>query len=384
ELYFFDFSDSMRIDSLNLSDSIMSLALLPDNMAAAHLFNKAISIVSYSSEPEEVYRFSGFKRGIYGHISSGDLNSDGLTELVAVDLGGSIYFINTREYTSTGFDDYFLSSPALGDLDDDGKLEVVLSTFTRIFTVNSNGTLAPDFPVKIDPAQENPIFPGTVYTTGREIGKEFYRLSSPVLGDVDGDGKVDIVFGTSSGLVYAINVRGEVLNGFPLSTGGGINSAPALGDVDSDGDIEIAVISDDEFLYVWDLPGKYEASRMEWQNMHRDSRNSSFYSKRLIPVMPPSKPLMVPGSVFNYPNPVEGDFTTIRYFINDADRVIIRIFDMAGDLVAQLVDASITKGEHNEIKWYVKDVDNGVYFAKVRAEKAGQSEVKVIKIAVIR
>ncbi|TMB47983.1 MAG: hypothetical protein E6J56_25830, partial [Deltaproteobacteria bacterium] len=41
--------------------------------------------------------------------------------------------------------------------------------------------------------------------------------SSPALADLDGDGKADIVFGTSDGLVYAKHADGSDLAGWPAA-----------------------------------------------------------------------------------------------------------------------------------------------------------------------
>ncbi len=68
----------------------------------------------------------------------------------------------------------------------------------RIWAFNHNGTLADRFPV--------PVYE-------RETG-----LSSPVLGDVDGDGSADIVVQNSDGNVEAFHADGRSVDGFPLAT----------------------------------------------------------------------------------------------------------------------------------------------------------------------
>src|SRR5207253_8027463 len=80
--------------------------------------------------------------------------------------------------------------------------------------------------------------------------------SSPALADLDGDGKADIVFGTSDGLVYAKHADGSDVLGWPAAgdpipynpgsaaymTGaiptpirGAILASVAIGDIDGDG-----------------------------------------------------------------------------------------------------------------------------------------------------
>ena len=43
-----------------------------------------------------------------------------------------------------------------------------------------------------------------------------YMYSSPTVADIDGDGKLEIVVGTSVGFIYALNADGSNRAGFPI------------------------------------------------------------------------------------------------------------------------------------------------------------------------
>ena len=58
-------------------------------------------------------------------------------------------------------------------------------------------------------------------------------LSSPVLGDLDGDGVLDIVVTSQDGLVYALRSNGSLL--WNYDTGTILLASPALGDIDDNG-----------------------------------------------------------------------------------------------------------------------------------------------------
>jgi hypothetical protein len=125
------------------------------------------------------------------------------------------------------------ATPAIADIDRDGLPEVIFATDNNpgyvppfyLYAFNGDGTVLPGFPVE---ASQN-------------------LQSSPAIGDVDGDGWLDIVVGTgtyqSSGgnKVYAWNHMGQPLQGWPAMTGGNMPASPALGDLDGDGDLEIVV-----------------------------------------------------------------------------------------------------------------------------------------------
>jgi hypothetical protein len=87
--------------------------------------------------------------------------------------------------------------------------------------------------------------------------------------------------------------------------------------------------------------------------------------------------------VYNWPNPNIDNFTFIRYFLTDEADVTIKIFDMAGDLVDEFTGTG-NSGTANELKWDLVDVQSGVYFARVEAQNSQKSEVRIIKIAVIK
>lgn len=110
---------------------------------------------------------------------------------------------------------------AVGDIDNDGFVEVVgteLFNF-RVFIYDNEGEMRPNFPVTVTP-----------------VGKP---LSLPLLGDLDGDGVVEIVFRNGND-VNVMEPDGSLRVGWPQTTkaAGGL---VALGDVDGDGRLEIAI-----------------------------------------------------------------------------------------------------------------------------------------------
>src|SRR4029077_14231886 len=96
--------------------------------------------------------------------------------------------------------------------------------------------------------------------------------SSPALADLDGDGKADIVFGTSDGLVYANHAAGTALPGWPASGDtipytpgstafatsaipaprGAILASVAIGDIDGDGLLDVVAADMEGKVYAWD------------------------------------------------------------------------------------------------------------------------------------
>ncbi|MGB7062282.1 MAG: FG-GAP-like repeat-containing protein, partial [Candidatus Zixiibacteriota bacterium] len=76
-----------------------------------------------------------------------------------------------------------------------------------------------------------------------------------VAGDLDRDGSSDAVFCcVAKGEIYAYDGGLDLLEGFPVSVGERIVSSPVLGDLDKDGYLEVVVASEDK-LYAYNFNG---------------------------------------------------------------------------------------------------------------------------------
>jgi hypothetical protein len=139
-------------------------------------------------------------------------------------------------------------SPALGDVDGDGDLEVAVEGFDRRLHVwHHNGTYMAGWPIQ----------PPTISRGG---------WATPAIGDIDQDGLLEVVFGTdykTSGSynLYVFNGDASLLTGFPVKTTQNMMSSPALGDINGDGWLEIIVGggsyegSVQNYVYAWDHNG---------------------------------------------------------------------------------------------------------------------------------
>ena len=85
----------------------------------------------------------------------------------------------------------------------------------------------------------------------------------------------EIIFGTSDGLIIAVNTDNQMLDYFPLETGVGVTGSPMLSDLDNDGDIEV-VVGANTTLFAIDI--KEPSSINDSWRMHRGNmlRNGSF------------------------------------------------------------------------------------------------------------
>ena len=222
-----------------------------------------------------------------------DLNGDGQREVV---VAGNVHDCSTSPYTdkyigpfifnkdrtrfnSGGFnwtstpldtgaplsEDYNVienaqPNPVVADLDGDGKMEILYPSY--------DGKLHAFWLDKT----EHGAWPFSVYSAAEGT----YRFASePVVADLDNDGKAEVIFTTwpqtgsgKTGKLYILNYLGQVQRAVDLPAGfsaayNGALPAPTLGNVDADPDLEIVINSINSGVLVYDLPAT-SAARILW------------------------------------------------------------------------------------------------------------------------
>jgi Secretion system C-terminal sorting domain len=252
------------------------------------------------------------------------------------------------------------SSPTIADINKDGNQEIIFSADDKVFAVNRYGVPIDNFPFSANGVS---------------------KISSGIsVADIDGDGVYEVIFGTGDGRVYAYNTQGKILDGFPLLAGKEIKSTPAI--VNSDGKFGIVVYSTDGYLYGWKTSWDYDSTKVLWGNYlknkyHSNMEFGAFTASTGGPCIPADK-------YYNWPNPVYGKSTNIRYFLNGtASSVTIKILDLSGELVTTLT-GSANPGFDNEVVWDVSNVQSGIYIAVLELQGGSCSETPSIKIAVVK
>jgi len=117
------------------------------------------------------------------------------------------------------------SSPVLVDVNGDDTLEVLIAGNDRyIYMFNHHGENMPGWPVRTSNS------PGPMET------------SSPAVGDIDHDGNMEVVYASDVGQLFAWEIDGTAVSGFPVTLGDRvIRACAALEDVDGDDTLEICI-----------------------------------------------------------------------------------------------------------------------------------------------
>ncbi len=243
------------------------------------------------------------------------------------------------------------SEMSVGDIDGDGYLEILFCGDNRIYAYNHNGTLVSNFPIIV-----NRIIP-----TGM-------IKSSPMLADIDGDGKMEIFVGTPNGELAGFNLNGDRLDNFPKSTGGSI-STPVVFARGGGATSAIFALTDEGAITAFAIP---TPSKIEWNTIYGSPRNFGSYERPLPTPTPIAEAI---GYVYNYPNPASGQ-TTIRFAVRESGEVTLKFFNVAGDLVFDTRVAAIA-GTDNELPFDCSRLASGVYFCQLETPSGDRKHCTV-------
>ena len=174
-----------------------------------------------------------------------------------------------------------------------------------------------------------------------------------------------------------------MLQGFPLAAGVG-EQWPAVV-LSGDSIVLVVASSSDGSVSGWRTgtsAGSPSAGAFPWAQYQRDAERSG--SDLSAPLAPALRSEFFPAErVYNWPNPVYGGKTYLRYYLRADAEVRITLYDLAGDLVAEFPGPGIG-GADNEIGWDVAGVSSGIYFAHIEASGAAGNGKAIVKVAVVK
>ncbi len=194
---------------------------------ATYLMLFLSSISAQEDFSSEIYQEGGINT-----FASADLNDDGKIDLVGIDykfVGESdlIIMINTSTETEISFEsstiwssEDFSGSPGVGDIDDDGDVDIVVSIGNDIMLMNNTGDL---------------LFEGVDLLIG--------GVNQLKILDLEGDGDMDIighVFNEENVISYINDGSGHFIQGSITAHQNEIADVD-YGDIDDDGDIDFVL-----------------------------------------------------------------------------------------------------------------------------------------------
>ncbi len=254
---------------------------------------------------------------------------------------------------------------AIADIDGDGEKDIIVQCANILSVFNRTGFMLDGFPIQ---ARTGLAFTGT-----------------PLVIDFNGDGKPEICLLTNDGEMWVYDRKGKLLSGFPVQVTSSGNAFPAVYTSPYPSNkLGIAVLSAsgsfDAFLT---SSIAAPASLVWWQYLGDEKHSNANENVSNAQPIPISTEFFPKSRVYNWPNPVYGRTTQIRYFTNEDANVTITILDLSGKKITELSGHG-SAGMDNEVTWNVSNIQSGVYLGRVEARGADKDEVVFIKIAVVK
>lgn len=300
------------------------------------------------------------------------------------------------------------STPVVGDLDADGDLEVVTATEDFAVIVRDAHTGVEQWRWKgqgrIDETNTFALadFDGSgrldiVAADGAGQGGpgHIYRLrdgaprwtadaggsvvQGPVVGDVDGDGALDVVVCSRSKRLICFSDQGAEKWSYPSATE--VITTPAIGDLNANGQTEIVFTSKDRFVYCVTLEGAFHAERVPWPMIQRGPQlagNGHGAPFAATPAPPPPSEL-VEVAIDRFASLRLGDNTARFRFANKSPRprrleAYAAITQPDGSLVSHTVTARLAPYELRLERFDFAALEPGPYSLRIRLRDLGTGE----------
>lgn len=326
-------------DTLQKSDVVTGLS----NPVTSVLFgNCAVTRTTVKNELGKAYSFSTPFQGFATGKDSTLFLVDTVQRTLTV-LKGDLTYLSRASLGTLGS----IAPPVASDIFHSGDQEVLMTVGNSIVGFNSRGFLLDGLPLKMT----------------SDTGNASPALVAPLTND----SQFDLVAVSSTGLLFAYTNQGKLLSGFPLDIGTSVAGSPATFPVMVSPVLTqsgFSVMGSDGMLYAYQVAVDY----------------LSAYS---APPRPIASDFFPASRVYNWPNPVYGSSTQIRFYCAQDANIAVTVFDISGKKITELNGRAIA-GIDTELSWDVSRIQSGVYLARVEASNQNQSQARIIKIAIVK
>jgi M6 family metalloprotease-like protein len=351
---------------------------------------------------------------VYLAMADIDRDPDMSLEVILAGKNGWVWVVDTDGGILPGWGRKLLSTvaapPAVADMNGDGYLELVISDEEgRTWLLLHTSAGAEGWPIS--------WYGCGLYDwdTAYYAGSMWTELPSPIVADLDCDGSLNVIQGSLFECITGWEPSGLATDGFPVTLSGGCSSI-ALGDVDGDGRREL-LAGDSDGRMDWQLVSAeetYEGSvaysdglirgllhpgassdcdSAPWPMAYFDRARNSVYPLRLMPDEPVvGERLLVRGSFHAFPNPAGREYNdgrnsiTFTFSTDTGGVAVIDVFDITGVRVKRIeYDATMLETDVVVPNIDISDLGSGLYVCRLNlAGSDGHTVSEVFKLAVKR
>ncbi len=290
---------------------------------------------------------------------AGDFDRDGFIE-TAVVSGGKLWMYDETSASEPGFpvslQGQVLSDPFMADLDSDGNIEILVETTLGVEAFASSGAIVTDWP----------------FTTETDsLSFEYSRFTS----GVGGSG-----FACSSlrdGRVFIWNGYGGSIGGSPYSFGDNPIGTPILRKFEEENQTRIISLTLDGVVNAF-----YTSFVSDKWNTGMDRGGERCWPTDDLPSVITTDDLLNEDNFFVWPNPVTQGTGQIRFVPGRDARYRVRIFNVAGELVADY-QGDAPGRVPREVEWRTQSLAPGVYYVCLELTSSGETAEALFHAAVV-
>ena len=164
-----------------------------------------------------------------GSASLFDLDDDGVMEILVPERAYPLGLLHVFEIDGSewggnwpvSLDHVPTGTPGIGDVDDDGAVEIAYLSYDSMYLLELDGTRLPGWP--------------------QQIANANFSYQSPAFADLDGNGDLEIVVGAHKNAAgcYVFHHDGSTHPGWPKMLGSWTYCPPTVTDLEGDGELEI-------------------------------------------------------------------------------------------------------------------------------------------------
>jgi|GEM_PF-2463540 thermitase len=382
---------------------------------------------------------------VYSTPVVADLNGDGKIDVIIQSFDAStsiskgyLYVYDRWGNVLPGWPKQFgqgsVNSPITVDLNNDGKTEIIASSFLSvdsvngfghfgIYAFNSAGNLLTGFPVQLTDevfgyySLSGGISAGDINNDGyKEIlvagsggiyslwainrygrilwsslpseSGEYNSASVPIIADINNNGTPEILISkynqiNQTGKILVINNTGQIMESLSCVIPELLFATPSIGDIEGNHKLELISGSASGNVYCWELGSPYDSSMLIWPTYQQNyQRTGSFELKPNNPnAVASGNNIALPADYSiqqNYPNPFN-PATVVEYSLPVQSRVKIVIYNLLGEVVKEIVNSVQGAGYYN-VTFGGGNLSSGVYLYKINAKAVnGSKEFSQIK-----
>jgi len=310
-----------------------------------------------------------------------DLDLDGDLEIAAPSDQGNVYVFN---YNGTDYPGWpvtpnsgvTLSAVALAHIAGSSEPELIWS---------EQGGLAPKVHMYSRAGTECPGWP--------QATEPLYPLDPQPIVDRLANATQDVIVGSDAHEGYAWTHSGIALPEWPVALAGDVELSAASGDIDQDGRVEVVFCTILAQLVVLDLGGTIWRdplnTRMWWpMYQYNHERQGCLACGTDVVLAAPGGPPRVGRVRFAAPRPNPGAETVLSFELPERAAVRLEVCDVMGRRVRQVLKRELEPGAH-QARWDGTGDDGarlpaGVYYAVLRVAGASGSEDSVRKLTLLR